>query len=47
MAHTVSHDGNIRSNKYYSIIVDEATDVSVEEQVSICICHVAADNNTL
>ena len=34
---------NIRVNKYYSIIVDEATDVSFKEQVSICIRHVPTD----
>ena len=44
MAHTVLRKitENIRSNKYYSIIVDKATDVSFKEQVSICIHHVSA-----
>ena len=45
MAHTVLHKitENILSNKYYSTTVDEATDVSFKEQVSICIRHVSAD----
>ena len=36
---------DIKQNKYYTIILDEATDVSFKEQVSICIRHVSA--NTL
>ena len=45
MAHTVLRKitENVRANKYYSIIVDEATDVSFKEQVSICIRHVSTD----
>ena len=45
MAHTVLRkvSENICSNKKYPIIVDEATDVSFKEQVSICIRHVSAD----
>ena len=38
MAHTVLHKiTNICNNKYYSIIVDVATDMSFKEQVNICI----------
>ena len=46
MAHTVLRKitESIRSDKYYSIMVDEATDVSFKEQVSICIRHVSTDN---
>ena len=45
MAHTVLRQitYNIRAHKYYSLVVDEATDVSFTEQVSICICHVSDD----
>ena len=45
MVHTVlcKITENIRANKYFSIIVDEATDVSFKEQVSICIRHVLTD----
>ena len=28
---------SVRANRYYSILVDEATDISFKEQVSICI----------
>ena len=45
MAHTVlcQVTYKIRAHKYYSIVVDEATDVSFKEQVSICIRHVSDD----
>ena len=44
MAHTVLRKitDSIRANRY-SIMVDEATDVSFKEQVSICIRHVSSD----
>ena len=47
MAHSVLRKiaGTIRANKYFSILVDEATDCSFKEQVSICFRHV--DVNTL
>ena len=35
----------VKQNKYFTIIVDEATDVSFREQVSICLRHVSS--NTL
>ena len=45
MAHTVLRKitDNIRANRYYAIIVDEATDVCFKEQVSICIRRVSHD----
>ena len=48
MAHTVLHKTTekIHSDKYYSIMVDEATNVSFKEQVSICIHHVSTDMDT-
>ena len=47
MAHSVLRQTihSIRSNKFFSIIVDEATDCSFKEQVSICFRHV--DTNAL
>ena len=47
MAHSVLRKMlcSIRANKYFSIIVDEATDCSFKEQVSLCFRHV--DTNTL
>ena len=45
MAHSVLRKiaGTIRAHKYFSIIVDEATDCSFKEQVSICLRHVSPD----
>ena len=32
---------NVKNNGYFAIIIDETTDLSVEEQVSICVRHVS------
>ena len=45
MAHSVLRKiaSTIRAHRYFSIIVDEATDCSFKEQVSICLRHVSPD----
>ena len=45
MAHSVLRTitDRVKANKYYAIIVDEATDISFKEQVSICLRYVTAD----
>ena len=45
MGHTVLKSllAVIKQSKYLTIILDEATDVSFKEQVSICLRHVSAD----
>ena len=47
MAHSVLRKVvcTIKANKYFSILIDVATDCSFKEQVSICFRHV--DTNTL
>ena len=41
--HTVMRQliSNMRNNGYFAIIIDETTDLSVEEHVSICVRHVS------
>ena len=34
---------SVKQSKYFTVIVDEATDVSFKEQVSICIRYVSSD----
>ena len=34
---------SVKQSKYFTVIVDEATDVSFKEQVSICIQYVSSD----
>jgi len=47
LSHTVLRQiaDDVRRDGYYAIIVDETTDVSTVEQVSICIRHVDDDWN--
>lgn len=48
MSHCVLRDviSDINSNRYFSVIVDETTDVSTREQVAMCVRHVD-DNLTI
>jgi len=43
MAHSIQRDiaSDIRDAVWFSLIVDETTDISVKEQVSICLRHVS------
>ena len=43
MAHSIQRDiaSDIRDAVWFSLIVDETTDISVKEQVSICLKHVS------
>ena len=45
MAHSVLHKiaNSVIANRFYTIIVDEATDVSFKEQVSVCLRHISQD----
>ena len=47
MAHSVLKRilDSVKLNTYYAIIVDEATDVSFKEQVSICLRYTSDDSN--
>ena len=45
MAHSVLRKiaNSVIANRFYTIIVDEATDVSFKEQVSVCLRHISQD----
>ena len=47
MAHSVLRRilDSVKVSTYYSIIVDEATDVSFKEQVSLCLRYMSDDTN--
>ena len=45
MAHSVQRSiaSDIQPARWYSLIVDETTDISVKEQISLCLRYVTAD----
>ena len=45
IAHNITKDFGCSESQYifFSVIVDEATDISLKEQVSLCLRHVSSD----